>query len=117
MSYSRWSNSPWYTFWSTSSGPTRGEQILSLWYSMDYAKDWTYNELKQTDVGDLMLAYPGVPYNEILEAQKYIDAFIADVEGASERELCDSYTEYLLNEVGISPEDLDVDSNIERGYN
>ncbi len=80
MSYSRWSNSPWYTFWSTSSGTTREEQILSLWYSMDHQKDWTYQQLKKMDIDDLMIEYPGVPYNAVLEAKKYVDAFIADVD-------------------------------------
>lgn len=117
MSYSRWSNSPWYTFWNANSGPTRGEQILSLWYGMDHVRDWTYEELKRMDIQDLTIEYPGVPHDALLEAKKYIDAFIADVEGATDRELVDCYTEYLLQEIGVTQEDLDVDSKIERGYN
>lgn len=80
MSYSRWSNSPWYTFWSTSSNDIKEEQILCLWYSMDHQKDWTYQQLKGMDIDDLMLEYSGVPYNEVLEAKKYIDMFISDVD-------------------------------------
>ena len=80
MSYSRWSNSPWYTFWSTSSNNIKEEQILCLWYSIDYQKDWTYQQLKKMDIDDLMLEYPGVPHNEVLEAKKYVDMFISDVD-------------------------------------
>ena len=117
MSYSRWSNSPWYTFWNVCSGPTKGEQVLSLWYTMDYCKEWTYDELKSMDISDLMMEYPGVVYNEILEAKKYIDAFISDVDNASVEELLEDFTRYLIDDVGIDPDDLDVDKNIIKGYN
>jgi hypothetical protein len=44
MSYSRWSNSSWYTFWNACSGDTRDTQVLSAWYSLDKTIDWTYAE-------------------------------------------------------------------------
>ena len=94
MSYSRWSDSKWYTYWSTSSGPLKEDQILCLWYSMDMCKDWTYQQLKQMNIDDLMIEYGGVPYNDILEAQQYISAFINDVDN-----------------------DYTVDSIAEKGYN
>jgi len=47
---------------------------------MDHQKDWTYQQLKEMDIDDLMIEYPGVPYNAVLEAKKYVDAFIADVD-------------------------------------
>lgn len=80
MSYSRWSNSVWYSFWNAESGPTREEQVLSLWYSLDMCKDWTYEELKTMDAADLMMQYPGVPYNEVVEAKSLIQRFIQDVD-------------------------------------
>lgn len=33
MSYSRWSDSNWYTFWYSDSGPKRIEQELACWYA------------------------------------------------------------------------------------
>lgn len=80
MSYSRWSSSVWYSFWSADSGPTKDEQVLSLWYSLDMCIDWTYEELIKMDVADLTIAYAGVPYNEILEAKSLINQFISDVD-------------------------------------
>ena len=47
MSYSRWSNSSWYTFWNASSGKTRETQVLSAWYSLDHCTDWTYEEVQR----------------------------------------------------------------------
>lgn len=117
MSYSRWSNSPWYTFWNVCSGPTKGEQVLSLWYTLDHCKDWTYDDLKSMDLSDLMIEYPGVRYDEIMEAKKYIDAFISDVDGASEKELMDSYMRYMVNDVGVDIKDFGVDINVIKGYN
>jgi hypothetical protein len=80
MSYSRWSSSPWYSFWRADSGPTKEEQVLCLWYSLDMCMDWTYEELIEMDVADLTLAYTGVPHNEILEAKTLINQFISDVD-------------------------------------
>jgi hypothetical protein len=47
MSYSRWSNSSWYTFWNVSSGDTRDTQVLSAWYSIDKTIDWDYADAKE----------------------------------------------------------------------
>ena len=91
--------------------------MLSLWYSLDYSKEWTYDELKSMDLSDLMLEYPGVCYDEILEAKKYIDAFISDVNGATDQELLDDFTQYMTDELGIDIEDKDVDINVIKGYN
>ena len=38
------------------------------------------NKMTEMDIDDLMIEYPGVPYNAVLEAKKYVDAFIADVD-------------------------------------
>jgi len=91
--------------------------VLSLWYSLDYSKEWTYDELKSMDLSDLMMEYPGVHYDEILEAKKYIDAFLSDVSCASEQELLDDFTQYMTDELGIDIEDKDVDINVIKGYN
>lgn len=107
MSYSRWSNSVWYSFWNTVSGPSREEQILSLWYNLDLCKDWTYEELKNMTLEDLMIEYAGVPYNEIKEAKHYIDAFIHDVDNSTDAELLESFTEYIAGKM----DDSGVDNN------
>ena len=91
--------------------------MLSLWYSLDDSKEWTYDELKSMELSDLMLEYPGVRYDEILEAKKYIDAFLSDVSCASEQELLDDFTQYMTDELGIDIEDKDVDINVIKGYN
>ena len=91
--------------------------MLSLWYSLDYSKEWTYDELKSMDLSDLMMEYPGVRYDEILEAKKYIDAFISDVNGATDQELLDDFTQYMTDELGVDLEDKAVDKNVIKGYN
>lgn len=91
--------------------------MLSLWYTLDYSKEWTYDELKSMDLSDLMMEYPGVCYDEIIEAKKYIDAFLADVDGATDQELLDDFTQYMMDEIGVDLDEEDVDINVIKGYN
>ena len=84
MSYSRWSDSVWYTFWNTSSGKTKDEQILSLWYSFWNTRDITYQELKELaedkSIHDMIIWKYKCNVDEAKEAVKYIKRFIQDVE-------------------------------------
>ena len=87
MSYSRWSNSRWYTFWNASSGKTKDEQVLSLWYSIDNIRDITYGELKDlvesqalTAAIDMILWKYDCTVPEAEEAVGYIKEFIRNVE-------------------------------------
>lgn len=32
MSYSRWSRSKWYTWWDTSSGENKEDQVVAVWH-------------------------------------------------------------------------------------
>lgn len=32
MSYSRWYNSKWYTWWDTSSGEDKNSQVIAIWH-------------------------------------------------------------------------------------
>ena len=58
MSYSRWGYSVWYTFWnSASSGKSKDEQVLSLWYSMDKTIDWVYTDLIEITAEDIQRRY------------------------------------------------------------
>ena len=80
MSYSRWSNSAWYTFWNSSSGEDRDDQILSLWYSINQTKDWDYKELKSWSVADVLENYTDITEDEAAEAYGYIQEFLENVE-------------------------------------
>ena len=79
MSYSRWSYSVWYTFWnSASSGKSKDDQILSLWYSMDKTIDWAYSELLDITVDDVQRRY-NCEIEDAEESMTYINEFIKDV--------------------------------------
>jgi hypothetical protein len=79
VSYSRWSFSVWYTFWnSASSGKSKDEQVLSLWYSLDKTIDWTYSDLVDVTVKDIQRCY-NCEVEDAEEAMTYINGFIKDV--------------------------------------
>ena len=79
MSYSRWNHSIWYTFWnSASSGKSKDDQVLSLWYSMDKTIDWAYSELLDVTVDDVQKRY-NCEIEDAEEAMTYINEFIKDV--------------------------------------
>lgn len=46
MSYSRWGNSRWYTFWTASSGKTKDEQYLEVMIDHDRGSNFSYKQLK-----------------------------------------------------------------------
>ena len=83
MSYSRWSNSRWYTFWCSTASSKREDQI----FNVDCQFDFTYAELKRDRKGCLRKVrakygeledweLDGV-YNEL---DRYMEEFIKDVE-------------------------------------
>ena len=80
MSYSRWSNSTWYTFWSVSDAKCKEDEVLSLWLSIDSTKDWTYNELKSWTFETVLENYKDITQAEAEEALEYIKYFLEDVE-------------------------------------
>ncbi len=80
MSYSRWNHSIWYTFWnSASSGKSKDEQVLSLWFSMDKTIDWVYTDLLDVTVDDVQRRY-NCEIEDAEEAMIYINGFIKDVD-------------------------------------
>ena len=80
MSYSRWSNSTWYSFYNSIPEDSKKEdQVLSLWHVSDN-KDFTYNELKSFGQNKLWVLYPEASNNDILEALSIIERFIHDVD-------------------------------------
>ena len=79
MSYSRWSYSVWYSFWNaSSSGKSKNEQVLSLWYSMDKTIDWTYPELLDVTTEDVQRRY-NCEIEDAEESMGYIKKFIKAV--------------------------------------
>ena len=79
MSYSRWNYSVWYTFWnSASSGKSKDEQVLSLWYSLDKTIDWIYSDLVNVTPEDIQRRY-NCDIEDAQEAMNYVDRFIKDV--------------------------------------
>lgn len=80
MSYSRWICSTWYSFWSTSSGKTKEEQVLCLWADMSQTKDWKYGELKTWTVETVLENYEGITQKQAEEAMQYIKQFLNDVD-------------------------------------
>ena len=85
MSYSRWSNSSWYTFWNASGGKTRETQVLSAWYSLDGTIDWTYEEVEKflsnshERIISLLEHKYGCSGDEANELQEIMQVWMADV--------------------------------------
>lgn len=82
MSYSRWSNSPWYSFYNVNGK-------LSLWYDLEHTIDWDYDELAEIMNAEIMkqdpekipLFFKGVytcSIDEANEAIGYIKKFMEE---------------------------------------
>jgi len=79
VSYSRWSNSNWYTFWNSNSGETKENQILSLWHVSDDCSDFTFDQLEQFNLSVMKTIFPKISEEDLLEGLEYIDQFLGDV--------------------------------------
>ena len=82
MSYSRWSNSVWYTYWSAESGDTRDTQVFQVCGE----KSFTYKELKESL--NACVAYFSLDRTDrqLAELKGYMREFMKDVE--AENEFC-----------------------------
>ena len=86
MSYTRWGNSSWYSFYSDSDSSERNDQVLALWYSTEQDLTWSYEELshvmKQSDdnITDFFIRYYHCTEDEAREAKTIVGWFMADVE-------------------------------------
>ena len=89
MSYSRWSNSSWYTFWAVRGEESLqgdiNEEVFAGWYDMDHTIDWTYKEVdnllnKHYDyiTKHLEMVY-GCSPDEANELQEYMQVWRSDV--------------------------------------
>lgn len=89
MSYSRWSNSSWYTFWAV-----RGEELLqgdineevfAAWYDMDHTIDWTFEDVNDLlskgheHIIKLLQIKYGCSADEANELQEYMQMWRSDV--------------------------------------
>lgn len=102
MSYSRWSNSTWYSFWSSYGGASRADQVLSLWADFKQCKDWTYDQIKDWTIQDVCEAYDGVTYEEAEEGWGYIQLWLEDVEQYDDEYYRKEYDE-MISDLGVDP--------------
>ena len=86
MSYSRWSDSNWYTFWYSNSGPPRIEQEMACWYvGMEAAPTVKFGN---GDVDKLLASVreqmgaeaADVPDADWTELEGYVREWVAEVE-------------------------------------
>jgi hypothetical protein len=79
MSYSRWSNSIWYTYWSTGCSDKKNKQTFCICsvatFTYKQLKDDIYKCLKE-----IKKKYPTCTDYEIEELRGYMKEFMADVE-------------------------------------
>ena len=79
MSYSRWGNSCWYTFYHTLCGhpsSKKENQVMACWYSLDKTIDWTYKEILELAWNSKHLSYLEAKYQFtlcVLEKDSYND--------------------------------------------
>lgn len=81
MSYSRWSNSNWYSFYQDNTNNLIKEnQVLCLWH-YSWSRDLTFKEVQNITESDLKLLYPtDISDTDISEAMIIIETFKQDVE-------------------------------------
>jgi hypothetical protein len=80
MSYSRWSNSSWYSFWSSASDPDDiNEQTLCLWLGHEQNLDFSYSDLLDFNESSMRFNYPGISDDDIKSGLELIRIFIEDV--------------------------------------
>ena len=90
MSYSRWTNSEFYTFWSGSGATKKEDEEFCCMFSLDSAPHVCYSEVKDMiKIPDLMRykitddLYP----EHIEELLRYMKAFVKDVDIKYEQKL------------------------------
>jgi len=111
MSYSRWSNSTWYTYYACSESVERDTQI----FQVCDVKGFYYKELKSDLDGCIQQIKNEVQATpeEIKELKGYIQIFISDVESDKLINLCFELTKMAeecnsLNEYSETLEELDT---------
>ena len=87
MSYSRWSNSTWYTFWSSSrssNAHSRQEEQFACLVDFDTQFHWPYDMvcqfLEDRSILEQILSQAEPTEEEITELLEYMKHFIGDVD-------------------------------------
>ena len=85
MSYSRWGNSCWYTFYCNSgvAEKEKENQVMACWYGLDQCIDWTYAEILELldDSPSFKICQRyNCTIDEADELISYMKEFSADVE-------------------------------------
>ena len=83
MSYSRWGNSCWYTFYCDGHIPKKENQVMACWYGLDQCIDWTYVEILELladSPNQKICQRYGCSIDEADELISYMKEFSADVE-------------------------------------
>ena len=83
VSYSRWINSDFYTFWASSHATKKENEQFCCMFSLDSSPKFSYNEVKRMiekpDLMKLMITDDLYP-EHIEELLTYMGQFIADVD-------------------------------------
>ena len=90
MSYSRWINSTWYTYWCSSNTSTKAEELFACHADLDHSFDWPYSLIKRflSEEGLLETTIRWasddesemLKESEIEELKLYMKRFIIDVD-------------------------------------
>ena len=90
MSYSRWTNSEFYTFWSGSGASKKEDEQFCCMFSLDSSPHFSYNQVKEMiknpDLMKFMITDDLYP-DHIEELLRYMKAFIKDVDIKYEQKL------------------------------
>jgi hypothetical protein len=86
LSYSRFSNSTWYTYWSSKNsipGASKDDQIFHIHYSICDDKEYRFCEINinEEDLKKILSnQFTNATKNEIDELTVYVKLFISDVQ-------------------------------------
>lgn len=81
MSYSRWGATNWYIYHSASSGETKDEQVLAIWYvGDDELPHYSYTQLRDDREGVWDDISRRVQPDEREVFDECVDEFLADIE-------------------------------------
>ena len=91
MSYSRWINSDFYTYWCSSQVYDRGDELFALHCSLDATHMFTYTECNKI-LGDGTTLVEKVKdvqltYEDVEELRGYMRQFIYDVDLSYDKKL------------------------------
>lgn len=91
MSYSRWVNSDFYTYWCSSQVYNKEDELFALHCSLDTTHMFTYSECKIILNDGTLLAERvkdvQLSYDDVKELREYMNQFIYDVDLSYDKKL------------------------------